>query len=139
MLAVARRKLGNTADLRLEDASRMSFASRMFDLVSIVLVLHEMPAALRPAVLAECKRVVKADGRILLIDFNFGPYSVPAGWMWRLVRRFTELLAGREHFTNYCDFKKRGGLDPLIADGHLEVDKRFVTKVGTAAVFLLKP
>jgi ubiquinone/menaquinone biosynthesis C-methylase UbiE len=39
MLEVARRKLGKRADLRLEDASQMSFASGTFDLVMIALAL----------------------------------------------------------------------------------------------------
>lgn len=138
MLDAARRKLGASADLRQEDASSLSFPGRMFDLITVVLVLHELPASLRHAVLAECRRVVKADGRILIIDFNFGPYPFPMGYIWRAVRRFFEITAGREHYTNYLDFRKRGGLEPLISEAHFLVDKKVTSEHKVAAVYLLR-
>ena len=138
MLAAARRKLGESAKLRQEDASSLNFPDGMFDLVTMVLVLHEMPASLRPAVLSECRRVVKADGRVLIIDFNFGPYPFPMGYIWRLLRRFFEIIAGREHYANYLDFRKRGGLEPLINEAHFSVDKKVTSEHKVAAVYLLK-
>jgi len=138
MLEKARLKLGESAELHLEDASQMSFHNQMFDLVTMVLVLHEMPAALRSAVLSECKRVVKADGRILLIDFNFGPYPFPMGYVWRGLRRFFEITAGGEHYANYLDFRRRGGLAPLITEAHFTVDKRVTSEHKTAVVYLLQ-
>lgn len=138
MLEKARRKLGDTADLRLEDASHLSFPGSMFDLVSMVLVLHEMPAALRPAVLAECRRVVKDSGRIMIIDFTFGPYPFPMGYVWRVLRRFFEITAGREHYAHYLDFRAREGLAPLITEARLTVDKRVPSEHGVAGVYLLQ-
>ena len=138
MLAAAHRKLGENAELQQEDASSLGFPDRMFDLVTMVLVLHEMPAALRPAVLSECRRVVKADGRVLIIDFNFGPYPFPMGYIWRLVRRFFELISGRDHYANYLDFKKRGGLEPLISEARFLVDKKVTSEHKVAAVYLLQ-
>ena len=81
MLAIARRKLGESATLQVEDASRLMFGSGTFDLVTAVLILHEMPTNLRSAVLRECIRVVKADGRIMLMDYHFGPHPFPLGWV----------------------------------------------------------
>ncbi len=138
MLAAARCKLGESAELRREDAASLRFPDRMFDLVTMVLVLHEMPAALRPAVLSECGRVVKADGRVLIIDFNFGPYPFPMGYIWRLVRRFFEVISGRDHYANYLDFKKRGGLEPLISEARFLVDKKVTSEHKVAAVYLLQ-
>jgi len=42
----------------------------MFDLILITFVLHEMPASLRSAVLTECRRVLKASGRLVLSTPN---------------------------------------------------------------------
>jgi len=139
MLAIAKRKLGESAELLLEDASHMSFASGTFDLVTLVLTLHEMPAQLRSAVLQECKRVVKADGRILLMDYHIGPYPFPMGRVWNLLITGMEMSAGREHYANYRDFIARQGLEPLIAEQHLSVNRRFVSEHGIAAIFLLNP
>jgi ubiquinone/menaquinone biosynthesis C-methylase UbiE len=139
MLEVARKKLGQRADLRLEDASQISFASGTFDLVMIALALHEMPAAVRPVVLRECRRVAKPDGRILIIDFHCGPYSFPRGWAQKLFLLMMEIGAGREHFANYRDFMRRRGLVGLIAEQNVPVVKRFMFATGIAAIFLLKP
>ena len=138
MLEKARQKLGGIAELRLEDASHLTFPDRMFDLVTMVLVLHEMPALLRPAILSECKRVVKAAGRVLLIDFSFGPYPFPMGYVWRVLRRFFEITSGREHYAHYRDFKALGGLEPLIAEAHFSVDKQVLSEHKVAVVYLLK-
>lgn len=138
MLSVARRKLGDAADLSVQDISHMTFPDQMFDLVTLILVLHELTAILRPAVLSECKRVLKADGRILLLDFHFGPYSFPRGYLFRILRCLMEIGAGREHYANYRDFKKRGGLEPLLEETKLSIDKRVVVLSGGAAVYLLR-
>jgi len=47
--------------------------ARTFDLVSVTFVLHEMEPDLRVQVLGECRRVTKPGGRILLMDFHYGP------------------------------------------------------------------
>jgi ubiquinone/menaquinone biosynthesis C-methylase UbiE len=139
MLEVARQKLGQSADLRLEDASRMSFAGGTFDLVTIALALHEMPSGVRPVVLQECRRVAKTDGRILIIDFHFGPYPFPRGWAQKLFVLMMEIGAGREHFANYRDFMRRRGLVGLIAEQNAPVERRFIFTTGIAAIYLLKP
>ena len=49
MIDVARRKLGEKANLHLGDAADMPFPDRSFDLVVSFLTLHEMPPAVRPS------------------------------------------------------------------------------------------
>jgi ubiquinone/menaquinone biosynthesis C-methylase UbiE len=139
MLEIARQKLGQGADLRLEDASHMSFPSGNFDLVTIVLALHEMPAVMRFAVLQECRRVAKPDGRILVIDFHFGPYSFPKGWAQKLFIIMMEMGAGREHFRNYRDFLRRRGLPGLVSELNARTTRHSVASTGTAAVYLITP
>lgn len=139
MLAVARHKLGENADLHLEDASRMTFADGTFDLVMTILTLHEMPPQLRSAVLQECKRVVKPDGRVMLMDYHFGPHPFPLGWVWKLMVTLMEISAGREHYAHYRDFIARRGLEALITEQHFTVENCFITESGVAALYFLKP
>ncbi len=139
MLDAARRKLGNAAELSLQDITHMTFPDRMFDLVTLVLVLHEVPALSRMAVLTQCKRVLKADGRILVIDYHFGSYSFVLGSLLRILRRIVEMGVGREHYANYRDYQKGGGLAPLLAEAKLSIDKGIVALGGVAAVYLLRP
>jgi len=137
MLKVARRKLGKRADLRLGDATRMPYSDGVFDLVTIVLALHEMPPPDRSAVLHEIKRVVRTDGRILLIDYHPGPIRFPSGWLSKMVITFFEVSAGGDHLRNYRDFLSHQGLPPLITNHQLAVDKKQIVGGGSLGLFLL--
>jgi ubiquinone/menaquinone biosynthesis C-methylase UbiE len=137
MLAVARRKLGAAAELHAGDASQMPFPEAVFDLVTIVLVLHEMPPMLRPAVLQECRRVVKPGGRIMLMDYHCGPYPLLSGWLWKMAVMAMELSAGSRHFANYCDFIARRGLEGLISRQQLAIDRKYIAESGVAAVYVV--
>jgi ubiquinone/menaquinone biosynthesis C-methylase UbiE len=138
MLAVARRKLGAAAELHLGDASQLPFPEAQFDLVTIILVLHEMPFLLRSAVLQECRRVVKPGGRIMLMDYHCGPYPLPRGWLWKMAVTAMELSAGRRHFANYRDFIARRGLDGLISRLQQIVERKWIAESGVAAVYVVK-
>jgi ubiquinone/menaquinone biosynthesis C-methylase UbiE len=137
MLEVARAKLDHAADLRLGDATRMPYADGRFDLITIVLALHEMPTSDRSAVLNEVTRVMKKDGRVLLIDYHPGPIRFPEGWLAKTVITFFEVIAGGEHLRNYRDFLAHDGLPTLIARHHLTVEKKQIVGGGSLGLFLL--
>jgi ubiquinone/menaquinone biosynthesis C-methylase UbiE len=139
MLALARQKLGPAAELLSEDATKMSFSDGAFDLVSATFMLHEMDPEARRQVLRECRRVTKPGGRILLIDFHYGPYPFPKGWLYKAFVIWSELGAGRKHFSNYRQFMSTRGLDALVDAEHITAVKRFVVDAGVAAIHLLSP
>ena len=139
MLQIAQGKLEERADLRLGDARHMPYADGTFDLVTTVLALHEMPASDRSAVLVEVKRVMKNDGRILLIDYHPGPFRFPEGWLAKAVITFFEVTAGGEHLRNYRDFLAHDGLPTLIARHQLALEKKLIVGGGSLGLFLLRP
>jgi ubiquinone/menaquinone biosynthesis C-methylase UbiE len=114
MIAAARAKLGPGADLRLGDAAQMPYPNGSFDLVTASLALHEMPPEARKAVAAEMLRVLKPEGRAVLIDFSPWPPSTPLGWLTRALILAIEFLAGREHFRNGRQFVRAGSLPALF-------------------------
>ena len=134
MLELARLKLGASAELLSADAARMPFADGTFDLVSVTFVLHEMEPDLRVQVLGECRRVTKPGGRILLMDFHYGPYPFPLGWIYKAFVVWSELGAGRRHFSNYRQFMSTRCLDGLLEGAHLAGAKKLVVSSGVAAV-----
>jgi len=139
MLAVARKRLGDAAQLDLGDASQMPYQDDYFDLVVAMLTLHEMRPEIRTVVLREIKRVLKPDGRALLIDFQPGSVEPFQGWVSKLTIWISELLAGREHFRNYRQFVASGGLQALIAANNLTAEKQKVLAGGTFTVMLARP
>jgi demethylmenaquinone methyltransferase/2-methoxy-6-polyprenyl-1,4-benzoquinol methylase len=138
MLQVARNKLGDSANLYMGDASDMPYPDKKFDLIVMSTVLHEMPRAVRAAVINESKRTLKEEGRILLIDFHPGPIRPLKGWLYKSLITFVEFTGGREHFKNYRDFIANKGL-PAIASAHgLSIDKKKIVSGGNIALFLLR-
>jgi len=131
MLAVAQERLGDTAQLDLGDAKDMPYENDKFDLVISMLSLHEMSPETRTAVLNEIKRVVKYDGRVLLIDFHPGPYQLIQGWVSKIIILFSELAAGREHFRNYRHFMANGGLSALVTQHGFRIEKQRTLAGGT--------
>ena len=138
MLAVARNKLGARADLRLGDATHMPYPDGIFDLVVAMFVLHDMPGKARPLVMGETVRILKHDGRILLIDYHSGRLSFPAGWFYKTVILFFEIAAGRQHFKNYRDFMEKKGLSELIVSQKLTIEKKKRVIGGNIGLYLLR-
>ena len=138
MLKVARNKLGDDADLKLCDATDTCFSDNKFDLILSSTVLHEMSQQVRENVLKEAKRILKKDGRILLIDFHPGPLKKIKGVISKIIITIAETLAGGEHYINYRQFIKNGGLPSLIKSTEFEVEAHKIVGGGTFGIFLLK-
>ena len=138
MLKEAQKKLGKAAYLSLCDASNTEFEDNQFDLILSSTVLHEMPPAVRERVLREAKRTLKTNGRILLIDFHPGPLQKFKGYYSKLIITIAEIFAGREHYKNYRQFIKNGGLPALINAVDLKIDDQKIVSGGNFAIFLLK-
>jgi len=136
MLNVARERLGDSAQLDLGDANEMPYEDDKFDLVISMLSLHEMSPDTRSEVLNEIKRVLKSDGRLLLIDFHPGPYEPLQGWVSKIVIFLSELAAGREHFKNYRQFMATRGIAPLLSQHQMETEKQSILAGGTFTVCL---
>lgn len=104
----------DNASVELGDVSAAlgSHGEGYFDLATMVLVLHEMPADARPTVLTELTRLAR---RVLCVDFSAPMTWNPAG----LANRFFELAAGREHFGAFRDYQRRGGAPGIARDAGL--------------------
>ncbi len=137
MLAKARRRLGRSANLRLESATALSFPDGCFDLVTLILVLHEMAPHIRATVLKECTRVIKQDGHLLVVDYHTGPFPFPQGWIYRAFALVMEVIAGPEHLANYHDFMAHQGLVPLFANQQLTIERQIIPAHGVMAYYLL--
>jgi demethylmenaquinone methyltransferase/2-methoxy-6-polyprenyl-1,4-benzoquinol methylase len=138
MLAIARAKLGDRAELWLGDAADMPYQDGSFDLVTALLTLHEMPSDVRAAVMAEMVRVVAPEGRLLLIDYHSGPVRFPRGWLFKAVIVALEIGAGREHFRCYRDFMARKGLPGLVDAHGLTVEEEKSLSAGNMRALVVR-
>ncbi|MFL7793692.1 MAG: class I SAM-dependent methyltransferase [Anaerolineae bacterium] len=139
MLKVAQAKLAGQAGLGQGDGSRMPIADESFDLITAMFALHAMPASPRRQIISEAKRVMRKDGRFLVIDYHPGPVCFPEGWLYKGVIASIEFLASGEHYANYRGFMSNGGLVPLLAGSGLVIDSQKIVGGGTIGLYLLHP
>lgn len=136
MLARARDRLSGDADLRLGSAESLPYPDGRFDLVVASLVLHELTPDTQEAVLAEIRRVLAADGRILVTDFHPGRRAFPKGWLYRAVTVVAESIARHRDRSNA--FLSAGGIPAIAAARGLTVECTKVVSGGNIALYVLK-
>lgn len=135
MLERARERLGGAVDLRLTEGGRFPFEGGRFDLVTMSMVLHEIPAAERAEVLREMARVTAPGGRMLVTDFWFGSRRSAKGRLLRFVSWIMERLSG--HYRGYRTFRAAGGVPAAAGAAGLEVEAEKVVAGGNLAIFVL--
>jgi len=82
MIAVARQKAARAGlgiDYRVAAIEALPFAAATFDVVLSSVMMHHLPEDLKALGLGEVRRVLKPDGRLLIVDFKR-----PAGLLSRL-------------------------------------------------------
>jgi ubiquinone/menaquinone biosynthesis C-methylase UbiE len=138
MLSVAKNRLGSRANLLLGDASEMEYPSDFFDMIITMMTLHEMHSTVRSNVLDEMIRVLKNDGRILVIDYHPSDQIFPKGWMNKSVILFFEIMAGAEHFKNFRDFIATDGIPGMVEDRNMDVEKSKLVSSCNFGIFVLR-
>lgn len=136
MLEVAENRLGDAAELTLASATHLPHPDAAFDLVVASLFLHELDADTRRKVLDEMARVVRPDGRLLVIDYRVGDLRLK-GRMWRGTTTVIERLAGSEHFREWRRYLASGGLPANLPSG-LGIEKEKIVAGGNLALWLVK-
>ncbi len=72
MIEVARRKAAHQkaeVDFRVGVIERLPYPDGSFDVVLSSLMMHHLPADLKPMALAEIRRVLRPNGRLAILDF----------------------------------------------------------------------
>ena len=111
---------GDVSDLR-------AFDDGAFDVATVAMGLHEMPAAARDGALPELLRVA---GRVVVADFAAPMPRNRAGVRNRIIER----LAGRAHFAGFRAYQELGGLPALIEAAGAEVVRERTLDQGTLVI-----
>ncbi len=73
MIEVARRKAARQraeVDFRVGVIEQLPYPDNSFDVVLSSLMMHHLPADLKPRALAEIRRVLRPNGRLVIVDFR---------------------------------------------------------------------
>jgi ubiquinone/menaquinone biosynthesis C-methylase UbiE len=135
-LARARRKdPTGRIDYRHGNAADTGLESESFDRVLIVGALHEMPRALRHAVLTEARRVCRRDGRVLAVE----PCQTRTRWSAFLRSACLFLwVPGNPEAASTHDLIAHG-LERELRDAGFEVLARHVTPLDWFEGLLARP
>ncbi len=117
-----------------EDASNTHFNQGDFDIVISSLALHDKDQALREAILTEASRLISKQGAIYVADFAFDGNSTRWG---RFLISTVEFFAGDEHYANFREYTKRGGMPNVLPEGMFSMEEIDRVLHGTIAVWKL--
>ena len=131
-LAERNKKKSDIKDVsfQIADASNLPFQDNLFDFATISLALHAMERTVRDRVISEMKRVVKKKGTLIFADFQV---PLPQNFFRHLAKAI-EFMVGGEHYRNFKDFVRQGGLDELLRRNQLQIEKRGRLKADVIAV-----
>ena len=101
------------------------------------MVLHEVPAEARTALVKEMTRVTKPGGRLLLIDFRFGSLRGWKGPTLRVLSTAIERFAG--HYSGYRSFKASGGVPGAVSEAGLGIEREKIVAGGNVAIYVMGP
>jgi len=92
------------AQFELRDASDlMCYSNRQFDTAVISMAIHQFEKGLATGILKEMKRIAP---RQILVDYNF---PIPAN-LSGCIAKGVERLAGGDHYRNFSEYLKNGGI-----------------------------
>lgn len=114
----------------LADAAALPFKDSCFDFVSVSFALHDKVPDVRSRVISEMKRVVKAEGALIFMDFRI---PLPVN-IWGVGANIVECFAGGSHYRGFKHFKASGGLMNVGEFSGLKVEKTGYFKSGMVAV-----
>lgn len=137
MLAQARDRLADRAELLLTEGKTLPFDADGFDLVTSSMVIHELAAGTRESFVAEMARVARPEGRLLLVDFRFGSLRGWRGPVLRGLNRAIERFSG--HYAGYRSFRASGGVPAVVRGAGLAIEREKIVAGGNIGLYVVVP
>jgi len=92
-----------------------------FNFAVFTFMLHEIDHKDRIALLTEISKVAKS---VIIMEFN-----IPHPWnIWGIINRSIEFFAGKNHFSNFLDFKRRGGINKILEEVGFQISEEKINR-----------
>jgi ubiquinone/menaquinone biosynthesis C-methylase UbiE len=114
MLEQARNVCSSEIDLHLLDAEQDSFAANSFDCAILSLALHEKHPSSARTIYANCHRLLREQGALIIADFNPPAKGILGSFLGRCIIPLIEKCAGSDHYLNYSQWVDDGGLEQFL-------------------------
>ncbi|MBL7012882.1 MAG: phosphatase PAP2 family protein [Candidatus Marinimicrobia bacterium] len=106
----------------LGEANDTPFDDDTFDIVLSQFALHEKDFGMIESELGEVKRILKKDGRFMVVDFTHPPKVSLKSFIYKLGIKQIERFAGKKHFAHYKIWMQKGGLIPILEKAGWRLD-----------------
>jgi len=103
-----------------KDAADTDFADKTFDIAILSFAIHEKDWIIAENILKEAHRILKPEGRILIVDYIFDDKTA---FFSKILIRIIERLAGKDHYRHFKNFISRNGLSNLIKNDRFKLVK----------------
>lgn len=110
------RRIKNVEFVVADATKLLPFADNEFDVAIMSLALHQFPPVVYEPILEEMKRVAQ---RIVIADYAVPLPNNLAGTASKII----EFLAGREHNRCFKKYYKAGGLETILAQNDIVINK----------------
>ncbi len=128
MLRVARKNnRQQQVQFELGNATQLRFGDATFDVVCISFALHDMPRSIQVKVVQEMARVVKPDGKIVIVDYALPRNKVGSFITYRLV----SLYEG-EYYPGFI----HSDLKAMLANGGIQIINERPIILGAGRILL---
>lgn len=132
------KKQGKDINYILQDASRLPFKDKEFDITTVSLGLHEIPPETRDKILKEMIRVTKDKGSIVIADYEHPDRKGFLQKMAKMEIMTAERIAGKNHYNNYKLYMGNGALHSLADKFNLKIDEEQRYYRGNVVILRLK-
>jgi ubiquinone/menaquinone biosynthesis C-methylase UbiE len=123
------KKISNVEFILLSDNRILQ--NQEFDYAAVSMVFHTISEIERINLI---KKISKLTSKIIIADYNVPIPFNPSGIFIRTI----EFLAGRNHFKNFKNFIKKGGIYHLTKGIHLKIEKELYLMNGIIALLKIK-
>jgi len=125
-------QISNT-EFKVCDATQLnSFSDKEFDIATMSLALHQFQPKLHAPILSEMKRIAN---RIIIVD-----YAVPLPKnLVGYASKWAEFMAGIEHNRNFKKFYRKGGLETILNENKITIDKSVIFARGAFQLIVSSP
>lgn len=118
------------------DAENIPFKGTSFKGIIISFASHDKSSQVRDDIINEAKRLLKPEGRIVLVDFE-NPWSRRSR-IGSVLVYLIERSGGGEHFRNNRQFLREGGLRSFVKKHDLIEVERHDVELGALAIVVAK-
>jgi len=114
----------NTNNVEFKHVHASQFPKELntkIDFAVFTFMLHEISQEERITILNDISKIANS---LIILEYNVPhPYN-----FWGIGSRIIEFLAGKNHFTNFLDFNKRGGINKILKESGFHIAQEKINR-----------